>query len=110
MLQLPTILPIDAVDLLYAMLTGTIPFDQLKAETAIWNLQGYGLTQKIVSIVIEPGPQSVTAEEVGDSLAKNKRGIPIPWDVLIPGLINLIMSTFFPDARGKKPVPAKGTP
>jgi len=90
----------EAVAIVVAALRGQ-PVDYKEAAHAAWQVAGYGLSKWDVHPMLARGDGSLTAGEAAVVLeaafvrtaTEKVAGLPpIPWDVVLPALLNLILS------------------
>lgn len=95
----PTVFPEDAADLLLSQLQGSQPFDLASAEQAAWDLIGYGLGQLAATKSRpHPGQAHLPASTVASALDPARRAKSIDWATLVPALVQLLISQFFPQS------------
>ncbi len=95
----PEAFPSEAAATLYNMLSKAVPFDRYEAELASWNLLGFGLKQLTAQgRPLARGQMEDPAQHVIECLDPKRKSIPIPWNTLIPAILQLLVNAFFPGA------------
>lgn len=96
MIEYPTTLPTDAVQVVIDKLRGKDVALSLLAK-ASWNLQGFGMSQLVPGTQVTVMATSWSETELADKLqvlaqpqGRSATAVAIPWEIVLPLLLDLV--------------------